>query len=65
MTAPLPFPVAAQCGYCDRHLVTCENGYECPRCAPLLRSLPLVGYADTIRKWRQFQRDARRSGAVS
>jgi hypothetical protein len=61
MTAPLPFPVAAQCGYCDRHLVACERGYECPRCAPLLRSLPgAQQYASTLAAFGRFQRDARK-----
>lgn len=59
MSAAKPFQVDARCGYCERNLVACERGYECPRCAPLLRSMPgYRQYASTLAAFAQFQRDA-------
>ena len=59
MGAVLPFPVETRCGYCLRRLVTAERGYECPRCAPLLRSLLAVpDYEITLAAFRRFQQQA-------
>lgn len=52
----LPLSGRTKCGYCLRELEQLDwrPGWSCPRCAPILRDLPISGFA-------QFTKEAARA----
>jgi hypothetical protein len=52
----------ALCGYCDRELVRVHDRFQCPRCAPILRTLGVgLAFDEVVEEFRRFQIKAARS----
>lgn len=50
------------CGYCERPLVRVGDRYECPSCAPTLRTLGAgLPFDGAVAAYQEFQREAWRT----